>query len=128
MPDVFHDIQDLMERYYEGLYRCDTEILKTVFHPDAHYYTNTSDGLLHLDMPRYFKIIEQRVSPHSQNEPRLQEIEAIDLAGPATAMIRFRCRMMDTLYTDFLSLLKLDGKWWVMSKSFDAVPLTESER
>ncbi len=128
MSDIFHDIQDLMGRYYEGLYRCDTQILKSVFHPDAHYYTKTPDGLLHLDMPRYFKILEQRISPQSQNEPRFQEIEAIDLAGLETAMVRFKCRMLNTLYTDFLSLLKLDGKWWVMSKTFQATPISESEQ
>ena len=58
-------ILEVLEKYYDALYRCDTELLSQVFHPSAQYFTASSGELLHLDMKSYFPIVKQRISPKS---------------------------------------------------------------
>lgn len=120
-----HDYETLvrvLNRYYDGLYRCDTDLLATVFHPQAHYATASEGELLHLDMQSYFSIVEKRASPLSLGETHRFEIESIEFAGPMTAFARLRCFMLSKDYTDFLSLVRIGEKWLIISKVFHVEP------
>lgn len=43
---------------------------------------------------------------------------SIEFAGPVTARVMLHCAIGDRSYTDFLTLIKLDGRWQVISKVF----------
>ena len=42
----------------------------------------------------------------------------IELAGPVTALARVQCSIGPKLFTDFLSLIHVDGRWQIISKVF----------
>ncbi|NJR52640.1 MAG: nuclear transport factor 2 family protein [Leptolyngbyaceae cyanobacterium CSU_1_3] len=111
-------IVDLLKRYYDALYRCDTDLLATVFHASAQYFTASSGGLLHLDMKTYFPIVEQRISPESSGEPYAFSIDSIELAGAVTAIARMQCSMLGKDFIDLLTLIKLEGEWKIITKVF----------
>lgn len=123
MQKEYKKIVDILERYCDGLYRCDTAVLQTVFHPQAQYFTASEGELLHLDMATYFPIVEARTSPQSRGEPYQFAIDSIEFAGPVTAFARMRCTMLARRYIDFLTLLQIDGEWRIIAKvfHFDAV-------
>lgn len=118
MDHDYPAVIDLMKRYYDGLYRCRKDILANVFHPQARYITASGEDVLNLDMETYFSIIDKRKSPKSNGEPHAYDIESIEFAGPVTAFARMRCFMLSKDYTDFLSLIRVDGKWVIISKVF----------
>ena len=111
-------IVDLLKRYYDALYRCDTALLATVFHANAQYFTASSGELLHLDMNSYFPIVEKRTSPESSGEPYTFSIESIELAGAVTAIARMHCSMLAKDFIDLLTLIKLEGEWKIIAKVF----------
>jgi Putative lumazine-binding len=111
-------IVDLLKRYYDALYRCDTALLATVFHASARYFTASSGELLHLDMNSYFPIVEQRISPESAGEPYAFSIDSIELAGAVTAIARMRCSMLGKDFIDLLTLIQLEGEWKIIAKVF----------
>jgi Putative lumazine-binding len=111
-------IVDLLKRYYDALYRCDTALLATVFHASARYFTASSGELLHLDMNSYFPIVEQRISPESAGEPYVFSIESIELAGAVTAIARMRSSMLGKNFIDLLTLIQLKGEWKIIAKVF----------
>jgi hypothetical protein len=111
-------IVDLLKRYYDALYRCDTALLATVFHASAQYFTVSSGELLHLDMHSYFPIVEQRISPESSEEPYAFSIESIEFAGAVTAIARMRCSMLGKDFIDLLSLIQIEGEWKIIAKVF----------
>jgi Putative lumazine-binding len=41
---------------------------------------------------------------------------SIEFAGPVTALARVRCSTGAKHYLDLLTLVRLDGRWWIMSK------------
>ena len=118
MEQQFPALIDVLERYADGLYRCDTALLRTVFHPDAQYFTASNGELLHLDMDQYFPVVDARVSPQSRGEAYEFQIDSMEFAGPVTAFARMRCSMLSSDYIDLLTLIRLDGDWKIISKVF----------
>jgi Putative lumazine-binding len=112
-------IVDLLKRYYDALYRCDTALLASVFHASAQYFTASSGELLHLDMHSYLPIVEQRISPESTGEPYTFSIDSIEFAGAVTAIARMRSSMLGKDFIDFLALIQLEGEWKIIAKVFD---------
>jgi Putative lumazine-binding len=111
-------IVELLKRYYNALYRCDTDLLSTVFHASAQYFTASSGELLHLDMNSYFPIVEKRTSPESAGDPYTFSIDSIEFAGAVTAIARIRSSMLGKDFIDLLSLIQLEGKWKIIAKVF----------
>jgi hypothetical protein len=114
----FTDVAAVLGDYFAGLRHSDTVRLKRVFHPEAHYFCATDGSLLHLDMPQYFLIVDNRPSPASQGHASTDRILAIEFAGPVTAFAKVECSIPPKFFTDYLALLKLDGRWQIVSKVF----------
>jgi hypothetical protein len=116
-PD-FAGVAGVLGLYFDGLYHSDTKRLAQVFHPKAQYVSVTDGTLLYCDMAEYFPVVDARPSPASRNEKRRDEIVSVEFAGPVTARAVVRCAIGSRNFIDFLTLIRLDGRWQVMSKVF----------
>jgi len=114
----FAAIVEVLQGYFDGLYRSDTNILKQVFHPKALYATATDGSLLELDMERYFPVVDKRPSPESRGEDRADRILSIEFAGPVTALAKVQCAIGEKAFTDLLSLVFVEGRWQIIAKVF----------
>lgn len=114
----FVEVARVLADYFDGLHHSDTAILRRVFHPAAQYACATDGNLLQLRMDEYFPIVDQRPSPASRSEPRDDRIVSIQFAGPVTAFAHVECSIRPKVFTDFLSLVKLDGRWQIIAKVF----------
>lgn len=124
-PD-FSGVQAVLRDYFDGLYACDTALFERVFHPKAQYACASDGTLLYLDMAQYFAALAQRVSPSSQGHARDDHIVSIEFAGPVTARATVKCSIPGRVFTDFLTLVHLDGRWQIISKVFHYDALTTS--
>lgn len=115
---AFDDIVSVLGEYFDGLHHSDTSRLKRVFHPQAHYCCATDGHLVMLDMAQYFPMVDQRPSPASQGHQRTDRILGIELAGPVTAFAKVECSIPAKQFTDFLTLVKLEGRWQIVAKVF----------
>lgn len=118
MDTNFTAVAAVLGRYFDGLYDSDTVLLRSVFHPRAHYVSATDGTLVHLGMDEYFPIVDDRPSPASRNERRADRIVAIEFAGPVTAFARVECAIDARFFSDLLTLVFVDGRWQIISKVF----------
>jgi hypothetical protein len=118
MDTNFSAVAAVLGRYFDGLYHGDTALLRSVFHPKAHYVCATEGALTHLGMDEYFPIVDQRPSPASRNEVRADRIVAIEFAGPVTAFARVECAIGAKFFSDLLTFVFIDGRWQIISKVF----------
>lgn len=118
MNTDFNEISQLMQRYFDGLYRSDAGILADVFHPGARYICATDEKLVNLSMSEYLPIVAARPSPASRNEIRRDAIISIQFAGPNTAFVRAHCAVAERYFTDLLTLIKTGGTWRIIAKVF----------
>jgi len=119
MEAKFIAVTNVISKYFDGLYNSDTSILADVFHPLAQYVCATEGDVLYYNMKEYFPIVDNRPSPASLNEKRHDRILSIEFAGPVTALARIECSIGAKFFTDFLSLIFVDGKWQIISKVFN---------
>ena len=120
------EIAAQMQVYFDGLYHSDVLRLKRVFHPDAHYVCPTDDPMVQLDMATYFAVVAEREAPATRQEKRADRIDSIRFAGPGMALVVANCSIGERYFTDFLSFVKADGEWLIISKVFhyDFIPQT----
>jgi 4-oxalocrotonate tautomerase len=114
----FRDVAAVLAAYFDGLHYADSTRLAQIFHPLAQYACVTDGTLLYRDMATYFPVVDARISPASKGEARRDEIVSIEFAGPVTARAMVRCSIGDRDFIDFLTLIKLEGRWQIMSKVF----------
>jgi hypothetical protein len=118
MDPRYAAVVEVLSDYFDGLYLSDTEILSQVFHPDARYVCATEAPLVNLGMDAYLPIVAARPSPASRGEPRRDRIAGIEFAGPTTAFARVNCAIGPKYFTDFLTLILVDGRWRIIAKVF----------
>lgn len=118
MDPGYAAVTAVLGAYFDGLYYCDIDRLGRVFHPQARYACATDGSLLHLGMDEYFPIVAARESPASRNEVRRDRIVSIQFAGPVTAFARVECAIGPKFFNDFLTLIKIDGRWQIIAKVF----------
>ena len=120
MSALFQEVVPVLNTYFDGLYYSDTGRLRQVFHPRAQYVCASDGSLLYRTMDEYFPVVDARPSPASRNEPRRDRIVSIAFAGPVTAIATVTCAIGTRHFIDLLSLIKLDGRWQIISKVFHA--------
>jgi len=118
MSSPHDEITTAIGTYFDGLYFSDTAKLRAVFHPYALYACATEGTLTYLTMDEYFPIVDARPSPASRNEPRADKILSIEFAGPVTARASLNCAIGPKFFTDYLTFVKVDGRWQIISKVF----------
>jgi hypothetical protein len=118
MQGAYLEIAEVLSTYFDGLYHSDTKRLRSVFHPRAQYVCATEGTLTYRTMEEYFPVVDQRPSPASRGEPRADSIVSIELAGSVTAFARVHCAIGQKYFTDLLTLIRLDGRWQIISKVF----------
>jgi len=119
MQSEITEVEKTLRTYFDGLYEGDTKKLGEAFHPASHLYSVNSEGSA-ADLPRadWFKAVESRPSAKAKGDERRDRIVSIDFSGPATAIAKVECQLPPRYYTDYLTLLKIDGRWQVIAKAF----------
>jgi 4-oxalocrotonate tautomerase len=118
MNSEFDAIGALIQDYFDGVHHSDTQRLRKIFHPRAHYVCVSDGTLVYYTMDEYFPIVDARPSPASRNEPRQDRILSIEFAGPVSARVTLNCAIAPKFFTDMLTLIKIDGRWQIISKVF----------
>lgn len=118
----YDEILELLARYYDGLYTLDAAKLRGVFAPSATYATVRDGDVVALGIDEYLPRLAERTPPSAEGTPYAYRVDTLHLAGETTALAELRCSLFGHDYTDLLSLLKVDGRWWIQSKVFEGVP------
>jgi hypothetical protein len=111
-------VSQVLKNYFDGLYQCDTQLLRQVFHPAAIYACATDGELLTLGMAEYFPIVDKRASPASRGDARTDRIVSIEFIGPVTALAKVQCSILPKHFTDLLSMVYVENRWQIIAKVF----------
>jgi Putative lumazine-binding len=111
-------VEKVVRTYLDGLYEGDTEKLGQAFHEVSHLYSVSDGGVADLPREKWFEFVKGRASPKSKGLKRTDRIVSIDFSGPETAFVKVECSIHPRYFTDYLTLLKLNGGWKVVSKTY----------
>jgi len=112
-------VKETLQAYFDAGDEGSGANMKEVFYDIAHLYSLGEDGtIIDWDMEFFAK----RVSSTDKGYPQYHEIISIEFISEYAAVARVKVRVMNTLFTDILSLICRDGKWKIIAKVFSGVP------
>ena len=111
-------VEAAVQTYFDGLYEGDADKLASVFHPTSALTWEENGALKPLPRDEWLKGVRERPSAKSKGLERDDEILLIDFSSPTSAFVKVKCQIPPRYFTDYLSFLKIDGKWQVAQKVF----------
>ena len=112
-------IRQAIEHYFRGHATGQGEHFRKVFHPDSKLFAVRDGKYWQLTSEEY--IARASGKPQADEAQRKRQIESIDVAGNA-AMVKIVLDYPQVKFTDYMSMLKIDGEWKIINKTFYAEP------
>jgi putative lumazine-binding protein len=113
-----------IERYYfEGVRRSDTATAHRAFHPVVTMYSVRDGEFAQRSIPDWLAAIAERAPDPPAPDTVPRRIVSVDVTGNA-AMAKLELAYPEATFTDYMSLLKVNGKWIIVGKIFDRQPRT----
>lgn len=109
-------IENVIQDYFQGYQQADVSLIQNAFHPDTKLLSVSNEKIDVTEMKDWLKGLKER---HQSGDIRLGKlkIESIDMTDQA-ASVKLEIRFETFEFTDYLSLLRLDGKWLIVGKIY----------
>jgi len=118
MKDDRAQIEELTQKYCDLLYFGDVDLIPVCFHAEAAVSNVDGDDRIVIDMAGFHDRIRNRQSPASIEEPRDDVVHLIEIFSPTTALVKVEVSILHDRFYDYLTLMKTDGTWKIISKVF----------
>ncbi len=111
----YEDVLAAMEGYVQGLKTGNVVDLKKTFHEDAIMYGHLGDDLSQGDIENLYAYVEKFGAA-----PNIKTNLTVLHKTPTTAIVRIEMEhdAADDNFTDYHSLIKINGEWKVVAKLF----------
>ncbi|MCA1557364.1 MAG: nuclear transport factor 2 family protein [Acidobacteria bacterium] len=110
-------VRAAIDNYFRGHATGDGEYFKRAFHPDAKLFW-IRDGKLTTRTSAEYIAGASGKAPADEAQ-RKRRIESIDITGNA-ALVKVTLDYPAVRFTDYMSMLKIDGEWKIVNKTFYA--------
>jgi len=115
-------VKKVIQDYMDGTYKADIEKLKGVFHEKAVMNGYLGPQLLVGDPTPFIEDMGSAPSMESNHDPFQAEIESIHIEGNVASVVLSESGFRgEASLVDFFHLIKIDGKWSIISKAFTTV-------
>lgn len=109
-------IEEVIQDYFNGYQMADTKLIKNAFHQDTKLLSVDGGKLDVTEMKDWLKGLEERKLRGDIRKGKLQ-IQSIDMTKD-TAVVKLGITFEKFGFTDYLSLLQIDGKWIIVGKIY----------
>lgn len=116
-------VRQAIEHYFRGHATGDGEHFKKVFHTEAKLFFIREGKFMQRTSAEYIAGASGKPAPDEAQRKRY--IESVDITGNA-AMVKVVLDYPNVRFTDYMSMLKTDGEWRIVNKTFDAEPKKSS--
>lgn len=114
-------IAELVANYFEVMHFQDLQLFDRVFHKDSALYGKMAEELSLRPYEVYREQVANRKSPAELGNPRRDEVLFFDQLSDSVALVKVQLQMFDGVMQDYLNLVKIDNKWWVLAKVWGQV-------
>lgn len=111
----------LLDDYFELMHTQNMSLFDRVFHSSSSLFGFVEGKLNIRSAAVYKEAMLNRQSPAEKGEARRDEILFVDQINESLAIARVQLEMMGGVMQDYLSLLKVEGKWLIVAKTWARV-------
>lgn len=110
----YQEIKDVVMQYVNGCATGDVELAKKAFHKDAVMFGYLNGSLSEGSIENLYAAIKQLgAAPDTK-----AEVDVMEIVGTAATVRVVLDNWHGLSFTDFHSLVKIDGKWTIVAKVF----------
>ena len=103
--------------YFQGLYHFDEARLRKAFDPRACLFGHLEGVFIHSTLDQWLDKIGRKPVPAKIGEAFDMHILSTDISGDA-ALVKVSELYRGLRFTDYLSLLMIDGRWVIVNKTY----------
>src|SRR6186997_851827 len=108
-------VREVVHRYLHGLKFNDTVSLHAAFWPEARLYFVNRDGTLgELTQAKWYTMFAASAGKEEKGDLRIDEVEVTKDAASVKVVEDYP----GSRYTDYLNLLRINGRWWIVNKIY----------
>jgi len=115
-------ILEVIELYKEGVRNGDVDTLNKAFHPQSSMFGWKGEDLFVTPIQGLFDYVGSTPVPAETGEPINFVVTALQVTGKTASVEMVMDNYHDHNFVDYFQLLKSDGRWQIVSKSFHADP------
>lgn len=115
------EIRAVIDDYFQGMYRSDRTRLERAFHADGRICGWDEGKLIDAPISKFIDFASAAGAPADEGEAFDMEIVSMEVAGSA-ARVTVRDLYKGLRFTDFMTLLKFEHGWRIVSKTFSHRP------
>jgi hypothetical protein len=112
-------VRQALEHYFRGHATGQGEHMRKVFHPDSKLFAIRDGKYWQLTSEEYIALAPGK--PPADETQRKRTVESVDITGSA-AIAKVVLDYPHVRFTDYMSLLKIDGEWKIVNKTFHVEP------
>ena len=119
MKNPEDDVKAIMQKYIDGTYKGDIDLLRQCFHPKAVMNGYLNNQMVLGDPEPFFQEIANNPSMVESWVPYKGEIASIDVLGNIASVTIKETGFAGVMkFTNYFHLIKVEGEWKIMSKTF----------
>lgn len=112
-------VRQAIEHYFRGHATGEGQHFQKVFHPEAKLFWVRDGKFSQRTSAEY--IAGASGKPPADEAQRKRKIESVDVTGNA-AVVKVLLDYPNARFTDYMSMLKIDGEWKIVNKTFVSEP------
>lgn len=114
-----------LENYIKAQATGNGDFIRQAFHKDARIMAFRDGKLLNLSVEEFAGRFNGKTA--EDEAKRKRSFEILEISGNA-AIARINLDYPTVKFTDYMSLLKIDGEWKIVNKSFHAEPKVQPKK
>ncbi len=110
-------IRQTVQYYFDGGKNRDSLTLRKAFHPEARMLFAREGKLVVVPIGEYITRVGSESLKPGEVDSTERKVVSVDVVGDA-AVAKLELKRPNVVLTDYMSLLKLDGRWLIVNKIF----------
>jgi len=108
-------VRAVVQSYLHGLKFNDTASLAKAFWPEARLFFVGRDGKIsQLTQPKWYSMFAGSIGKEEKGDLRIASVDVTK----DVASVKVVEDYPGSRYTDYLNLLRIDGRWWIVNKIY----------
>lgn len=112
--EEYNAVLEALSKYNEGCAKADSSIMRPAFHADAVMFTAAGTAVTRVPIQALFDGIDNDFTASSPNSA----VVTVDIVGNVASARIDTDNLDGHRFTDFFHLLKDDGEWKIVAKTF----------
>ena len=110
-------IRQTVQYYFDGGKNRDSLTLRKAFHPEARMLFAREGKLVVVPIGEYITRVGSESLKPGEVDSTDRKVVSVDVVGDA-AVAKLELKRPNAVLTDYMSLLKVDGRWLIVNKIF----------